>query len=103
MGHCQSRKASIYIGMYSGRDYYKKSSLCTFWSCHPTLSSYCFLTLAAKRRRKVTAIPFGDFCLSICPNPPMLNGKGSLRESMHLRYTRQKGIVVMLNPAQWCR
>ena len=31
----------------------------------------------------------------------MLNGEGSLRESMHLRYTGHKGIVVMVSPAQW--
>ena len=49
---------------------------------------------------------FGDFCLSVHPNPPVLKGKGRLRESMHLRYsyTQHKGIVVMLHvsPAQWC-
>ena len=32
----------------------------------------------------------------------MLNGKGHLKESTHSRYTRRKGIVVMLSPAQWC-
>ena len=42
----------------------------------------------------------GDFCLSVrlsvsC-NPPMLNGKGRLRESTHLRYAGQKGIVEVL-------
>ena len=39
---------------------------------------------------------------SVCRNPPMLNGKGHLIESMHSRYTGHKGIVVMLSPAQWC-
>ena len=33
---------------------------------------------------------------------PYINGKGHLRESTHLRYTRHKGRVVMLSPAQWC-
>ena len=28
----------------------------------------------------------------------MLNGKGRLRESTHLRYTRHKGIVIMVSP-----
>ena len=28
--------------------------------------------------------------------------KGHVRESTHLRYTKHKGIVVMLSPAQWC-
>ena len=59
------------------------------------------LPLAAKCiGRGVTAI-FGDFCSSICCNPPMLNGKGHLqRESTHLRYTRHKRNYSY--PAQWC-
>ena len=29
---------------------------------------------------------FGDFCPSVRRNPPLLNGKGHHRESMHSRY-----------------
>ena len=62
------------------------------------------LTLAAKHRQRVTAIVwrFLSVCPSVRRNPPVLNGKGHLKENMHSRYTRQKGIVVMLSPAQWC-
>ena len=52
------------------------------------------LTLAAKRRRRVTAIVWRF--LSVRPY-----GKGRLRESTHLRITRHQGRVVTLSPAQW--
>ena len=61
------------------------------------------LTLAAKHRWRITAIVWRflsvrpSVCPSIRPNPPVLNGKGRLRESTH---SRHKGIVVMLSPAQ---
>ena len=45
---------------------------------------------------------FGDFCPSTCPNPPVLNGKGRLRESTYSMCTQHKGIAIMLSPAQWC-
>ena len=68
------------------------------------------LTLAIKHMRRVTAnclaFVHPSVCsfvhLSVCPNPPVLNDKGHLRESMHSRYTRHKGRVVMLSSAQWC-
>ena len=47
----------------------------------------------------IVQLSFGNFCLSIRRNPPVLNGEGRLRESTH---SRHKGIVVMLSPAQWC-
>ena len=52
------------------------------------------LTLAAKRRRIVTAI--GWRFLSVRPYD-----KGRLRESTHLRITSHQGRVVTLSPAQW--
>ena len=63
-----------------------------------------FLTLATKRRRRDTAIVWRFLSVrpSVRRNPPVLNGKGRLRESTHSRYTWHKGIVVMLSPAQWC-
>ena len=57
------------------------------------------LTLAAKRRRRVTAIVWRF--LSVCPSvrPSVRpHGKGRLRESTHLRITRHQGRVVTF---QW--
>ena len=48
------------------------------------------LTLAAKRRRRVTAIIWRF--LSIRRNPPLLNGKGRHRESTHYIITTEKYI-----------
>ena len=54
------------------------------------------LTLATKHMWRVTAIVWClsihlSVCsfvhLSVCPNPPVLNDKGRLRESTHSRYT----------------
>ena len=58
------------------------------------------LTLTAKRRRRVTAVVWRF--LSVRRNPPVLNDKGCLRESTHLKYMWHKGRVVMLSPAWWC-
>ena len=58
------------------------------------------LTLAAKRRRGVTAIVWRF--LSVRPFVRLRPfGKGRLRESTHLRITRHQGRAVTLSPAQW--
>ena len=74
-----------------------------------TVCSYLpdLLTLAAKRRRRVTAIVWRFLSvrpsvrLSVRRNPLLLNGKGRHRKSTHSRYTWHKGRVVMLSAAQW--
>ena len=57
---------------------------------------FCLLSLTSKRSWRVTAI-VGDFVPSVRPaKPPLLNGKGNLREDLIRMHSRR--IVVTLSP-----
>ena len=61
------------------------------------------LTMVCKRSLQ----SFDYFCPSVHPSispsePSCAKIKGCLKGNTHLRYTRHKGVVVALNPAQWC-
>ena len=63
------------------------------WFRIVSFDSVALLTLAAKRRRRATAVVWRFLSvrpsvrLSVRRNPPLLNGKGRHRESTHSRYT----------------
>ena len=63
--------------------------------------AYGSLILATTRRQRGYCNRLAIFVRSsVHRNPPMINGKGRLRESTHSRYARHKGIVIMFSPAQ---